>query len=171
MLEMDPTITETFCELIEAGNYIATCLRIVKITRHTYNRWMRLGAEGVDPYRTFYDRILEAEAVCEANLVEQWTKAGKTDWRAIQNLLSRRFPERWREVKESHIDVEVGGEVKIVLPHNNRDNLSTVRTVDDDAPDPEMPALGAGEGYDDTGEDSEGDEVEGEYTFIEGLEE
>ncbi len=121
LLEIDPTITDRFCDIIRSGNHISVALRVLKMSRPLYRRWMNLGKEGISPYDHFYREVIQAEAECEALLVEQWVNQGEGDWRAIQNFLARRFPDRWKDTKETKTDINVSGQVQIVLPDNGRE--------------------------------------------------
>lgn len=86
--------------------------RKLGIHRKTYNAWMKVGedahlaGEGQSPKdghvflcRTLYEKIEEAEAKAEMNLLEEvktLAATGKTSWNAPAQILERRFPDRWK---------------------------------------------------------------------------
>ncbi len=129
ILEVDPDFQEKFCQLLKDGNFIATACRALKITRPTYRRWMRLGEDEIEPYAAFYRAVLVAEAECEATMVKDWSTS--PDWRAKQNFLARRFPDRWREPAKE-VKHDVSGSVQILLPDNGRGDHAQLQSGGDE---------------------------------------
>ena len=109
-LYLDPTIQNTLLEYIRKGNHIRVACRAVGINPGTYARWVKW-AEGKDRFATkppppelivFVDKIREAEALCEAEIVKNISTDALEDSEIGLKFLARRYPERWSERKEIH---------------------------------------------------------------------
>ena len=110
---------ETFCNSLQAGNYILPSLAYAGINKDTYYTWRRKGMEAVKEvgdgdiskhkharYAAFNERVKEAEAASEVGLVAIWRKEAKTDWRGARDLLGRRFPERWSKQETHNVNLK-----------------------------------------------------------------
>lgn len=106
----DPKLQSTLIEYIRNGNYIRVACRAVGISPATYNKWVRW-AEHKDRLNhrppppeliEFIDRIREAEALCETDMVKTIRSESLDDGELGLKFLSRRYPERWSEHKEIH---------------------------------------------------------------------
>lgn len=61
----------------------------------TINEWIKRAKDGEEPYQTFWQEILEAEAFAEMRLLGYWSKAAETNWQAARDLLKVRFRADW----------------------------------------------------------------------------
>lgn len=166
-LEVDPALVDRVCERILNGVHISTICKIEGIRRQTYQRWIRLGAEGIDPYRSFYERVRAAEAELEEKLTSAWMSGAldEGDLKAIERFLSKRFPKNWKETKETvnKHEVKHSGSVVISLPDNGRNDNPAVQAstvVNENA----LP-----EGNEDTEDlefDDDADVIEGEFREV-----
>lgn len=90
-------------ELVRSGNFRATALRAVGLSKNVIRNWEILGEEGKQPYADFAERLQEAEAISETELVARIRNAspaivgaqGPDLWQAALALLERRFGDRW----------------------------------------------------------------------------
>lgn len=109
------TITPEIITLIEAevvkAHWPKVVARRLGVHTQTFNSWMKKGEEahlnddGDDPrddlylYRQLYERIEEAEAKAEMDLLNhcrEQAALGKTSWNGFLTTLERRFSDRWR---------------------------------------------------------------------------
>jgi hypothetical protein len=127
-------------DLTRKGYPRSTVAAMTGISYVTLNNWLKWGAPdevdkngtrlNKDVYYAFHEDYLKAEAVSETEAIDLLREAGRGDWRAALEFLSRRFPDNWRP--ESKKIVEVGGEVE----HTVRD-INVERMLED----PEVAAL------------------------------
>lgn len=82
---------ERLVGLLRAGNTRKAAARAAGLSRTTIDAWMRLGAQGEEPYASFRSRVEAARAEGEARQVTQIATAAAEDWRAGAYLLERRF--------------------------------------------------------------------------------
>ena len=109
-LYLDPKLQSTLLEYIRNGNHIRVACRAAGIHPSTYAKWVkwaeykdRLNPEPPPPELiAFIDKIREAEALCEAEIVKNIRSDAMENSEIGLKFLSRRYPERWSERKEIH---------------------------------------------------------------------
>ena len=96
---MEPTaeITDRVYESVSRGLFLTQAARLAGVSTDTIARWKKKGAEGIEPFRTFFERLEEAELRGEEALLRIWRDAAPADWRAAREMLAKRFPERWSD--------------------------------------------------------------------------
>ena len=107
--KLNDNLIDTFAQVIALGNYPTVACQVVRIHISTYRLWMRRGEDAVredDPYRRFYLRVKEAEAISEGYAVEKWRKHMGTNYKAARDFLARRFSTRWGPTYKITIEVE-----------------------------------------------------------------
>ena len=107
--KLNEHLIDTFSQVIALGNYPTVACQVVRIHISTYRLWMRRGEDAVDdssPYRQFYLRVKEAEAISEGYAVEKWRKHMGTNYKAARDFLARRFSSRWGPTYKITIEVE-----------------------------------------------------------------
>lgn len=112
---------------IEAGNFYSTACQLAGVSYTTFQNWMKRGGDPdladdddpvpVEPYLSFAADIREAEAKHESGLLAKI--AASPDWKAQAHILDRRHGSRWSD-KKTGVQVQAAGEVRIVLPDNQR---------------------------------------------------
>ena len=104
----DPKTQSTLLEYIRNGNHIRVACRAAGISPTTYAKWVRW-AEYKDRLNPnppppelieFIEKIREAEANCEVEIVENVRARSMNDGELGLKFLARRYPERWGEKKE-----------------------------------------------------------------------
>ena len=106
----DPKTQSTLLEYIRNGNHIRVACRAVGIHPSTYAKWVkwaeykdRLNPEPPPPELiAFIDKIREAEALCEAEIVKNISTDALENSEIGLKFLARRYPDRWGERKEIH---------------------------------------------------------------------
>lgn len=97
-------------ELVRAGNFRATAMRAVGLSKNVIRNWEQLGEKGEEPYASFTADLQEAEAMSEVELVRDVRTAEDIKHAShLIQLLERRFGDRWcarinqhkRETEES----------------------------------------------------------------------
>lgn len=92
---------------IENGNYAKVAAEASGIAETTFYRWMSEGKSAKSgKKREFWESITRAENVAESKIVTQWKKLGEQDWRALMELLQRRYPDRWANTQRIEVAVE-----------------------------------------------------------------
>lgn len=88
---------EKICDGVLKGNYITTVCRSVGITNATYNNWKKKGKEGIEPYKTFYEKVTECEAKAEMDILNViYTNAiDQGNWLSSAWILERKYPQRF----------------------------------------------------------------------------
>ena len=89
-------VCDNICDGLKKGNYITTCCMASGINRHTYYNWKKRGEKGEEPYKTFLERVTEAEAIGEMLHVEIiHDTAVSGNWLSSAWLLERKYPQRF----------------------------------------------------------------------------
>src|SRR5438067_1247113 len=90
-----PEICNRVIDTVRAGNYWSTAAAAAGVHRATLYTWMAKGEEATEgPFRDFYERMCEAEALAEIDAVAAVREA-KQGWQAHITFLERRHSERW----------------------------------------------------------------------------
>lgn len=122
---------------IREGNYIVTACRLAGISKDTFLDWMCKGGDqrytravkeedAVEPYKSFVNDVITAEAEAESNLLGKVQTGADKDWKAASWMLERRYNTRWGG-RDSRKDIAIGASsgsgatVVILLPDNGRD--------------------------------------------------
>lgn len=95
---------ERFFAALKSGLSRHACANFAGISAHVFNNWLRraekeLREEQETEYTEWYLRLLQVEAELEMQLVSDWLSHTKTNWRAAQEFLKARFPERYSTEK------------------------------------------------------------------------
>jgi hypothetical protein len=94
--KLNAEVVGRFLMVIRAGNYRETAARLAGIGPATMYRWLH------DPrpeYAAFRMALDMCEAEVEVEVIGNLVRLSRTSTRAAAFILSRRWPERWRELK------------------------------------------------------------------------
>ena len=136
--KLNRTICDKICEGVLKGNYITTVCRSVGINRRTYYEWKKKGEQGLEPYKQFYDRVTEAEAQAEMDILNViYTSAvDQGNWLSSAWILERKYPNRFGkreqmalqtdndfklEISTAKSPYELGEEEKKLLEEDRKD--------------------------------------------------
>ena len=97
MRGLTPEVQKQIINLLVRGNFRNVTARAVGLQLQAFNEYIKLGEQGQEPYKTFYELVCRAEAYAESNLVDIWRQQANMSWQAISTFLARRFPERWSQ--------------------------------------------------------------------------
>lgn len=120
-LKLTAKVSKIICDAIRAGNYPSVACRAAHISLDSLARWRKRGAAGEEPFAQFLRDLQQAEDDHEVAAVKAVHRAGKQDWRAHLEILSRRHPERWSREREraafgfSGDDIGRGAGLNIIL--------------------------------------------------------
>ena len=112
---MDESKIKKAIELIENGSYVKPAIQSVGLNYHTHLNWMRNGKKGIKPYDKYYERIEQAKAKSETDIVEMLhdsIEQGNTG--VAQWMLSRKFPKRWEKTERSEVKVDNTQKIELV---------------------------------------------------------
>lgn len=105
-----PQLIETVAGLIEAGNYPKSACEASGLSYKTYLEWIKRG-EGrnrhlpaTPEYVAFAQRMRQAEAKAEVQVVDMVVKAIPKDPAIGLRFLGRRWKERWSESVEVNVN-------------------------------------------------------------------
>jgi len=112
--KLNEELIKKICNFIRAGNYIETACQAVGIDPSTFYRWRKKGSLEQDSEQDslilqFCNAVKEAEAESEVALVLEIRKKATEDWRAADNILKKRFRERWGD----NLGLTHGGKVEV----------------------------------------------------------
>ena len=112
---MDEWKIKKAIKLIENGSYVKPAIQSVGLNYYTHLNWMRNGKKGIKPYDEYYDRIEQAKAKSETDIVEMLhdsIEQGNTG--VAQWMLARKFPKRWEKTERSEVKVDNTQKIELV---------------------------------------------------------
>lgn len=111
--------------LIGDGNYIETACLAAGFSRTTLHNWKKKAEQGEIAAIAFVNALEKAQAIAEADAVDDVRRAGKAGpqfWAASATRLERRHPDRWGKRPEAvdtpRVVVQIGvkdGDVQVQL--------------------------------------------------------
>lgn len=111
----DPDVVERLLAGLRDGLPRDAACQQAGLSRRTFYTWQRRAKEGYAPAGALVEAIEQAEAVAEAEHLENIRRAGQhvPQWTASAWYLERKYPERWgrrtREDLEPRVQVFIGG--------------------------------------------------------------
>lgn len=136
--KLNRTVCDKIVEGVLKGNYVSTVCQSVGINRSTYYDWKKKGKQGIEPYKQFYDRVTEAEAQAEMDILNViYTNAiDEGNWVSSAWILERKYPDRFGkreqmalatdndfklEISTAKSPYELGEEEKKLLEEDRKD--------------------------------------------------
>jgi hypothetical protein len=80
---------------VEAGNFRETACASAGVSTSTLRSWLRKGAKGKQPFKSFSEALDRAEADSEAAVAEKLAEMALKDPKTAVAFLERRWRERW----------------------------------------------------------------------------
>ena len=135
--KLNKDMCERICEGLRQGNYITTVCRANGISQRSFYAWKKKGEQGLEPYKTFLERVEEAEAEGEmlhVGIIHDTALTG--NWLSSAWLLERKYPERFGkrekmalqtdndfklEISTAKSPYELGEEEKKLLEEDRKD--------------------------------------------------
>lgn len=131
-------VCDKIVEGVLKGNYITTVCQSVGIHKTTFYAWKKKGEQGLEPYKEFYDRVTEAEAQAEMDILNViYTNAiDQGNWVSSAWILERKYPNRFGkreqmalqtdndfklEISTAKSPYELGEEEKKLLEEDRKD--------------------------------------------------
>lgn len=113
--KLNKTVCDKICEGVLKGNYITTVCKSVGISPKTYYYWKKKGEQGIEPYKTFYERVTEAEAQAEMDILNViYTNAiDQGNWVSSAWILERKYPQRFGKREQMALATDNNFELKI----------------------------------------------------------
>jgi transposase len=102
---LTPRVQEIIVDAITSGGTDRTAIAAAGISRRAYYYWLVRGRAGEEPYSSFAEAVLHADAVAQGRCLRIIDQAGPKDWRAAAWWLERRHPDEWGR----HPRVDVAG--------------------------------------------------------------
>jgi hypothetical protein len=101
-----PEKVTRICEAIRLGMSSADACRYAGVARSTYEEWKAKAlARPGSPFAEAIDQINAALAESELRLLGYWSRSAADDWRAAQQLLAVRWPERYSDTRRVQVTV------------------------------------------------------------------
>lgn len=102
-------VQDKICAALRANWPMSTAAAAAGMKIRTVNDWLHKGAQEIEPYASFYDAVMTAQAVGEGRLIKKLDEASEAgDTKSTQFLLERRHRHNWGRVDkvehEAHID-------------------------------------------------------------------
>jgi hypothetical protein len=105
-----PELTEKFCEVIRAGNYMETAARVCGVPEDLVRVWMhRGGKQASGKFHDFANAVGQALAESEMGMVQIIQGQAKASWKAAAWYLERRFSERWGKKESVNVNGHIDG--------------------------------------------------------------
>lgn len=116
----DPATVRAILDNIREGNYMIPSAIAAGVPKDTFFYWIRKGKKARSgKHKRFYDAVQCAKAEAELELVKKVKAHGATEYKAILEMLARRFPDRWAKREKVKADITLtgkdGGPVEIVV--------------------------------------------------------
>lgn len=109
---LTPELQAKVVALVRRGNLRNVAAASVGVTTRKFNDWLRLGAQGQEPYADFLEAIDQAEAEWETRMVQSIEGAGvsgeRGEWKASAWMLERRKPAVWGQKTQVDHSINVG---------------------------------------------------------------
>lgn len=88
--KLDPAVVKAICDALEIGLPEKYAAEAAGVSEMTFHSWLRKGGEGIEPYKSFSDKVMIARAKGAKHL---WLRAitGGSNSQAAQWGLERRF--------------------------------------------------------------------------------
>ena len=111
--KLTPEVQSRIISAIADGNHLETAAAAGGIAYSTYRIWILRGQFAIQtrsrkradrPFMEFLEATTRAEHEAEAKLVANWSTAARTDWRAAESLLARRYPAHWARPRNVEIE-------------------------------------------------------------------
>lgn len=123
--KLDDLTAQRLVAAVEKGLPRDTAAKLARIHPATFFEWLKRGRNGEPGFVEFHDRVKEAEAKGEEELVAAIRSAGKNSWQANAWLLERRRPQVWGLRKYEQPEARPGG----TLATSPAENLSIAESV------------------------------------------
>jgi hypothetical protein len=94
-LQLTEEVATKIIQQIQLGTPRKYAARAAGIDQTTFNRWLRQGASGEEPFASFAARVDEAVATAIARSARQVHAQGRDDWRAAAWYLARTAPDEF----------------------------------------------------------------------------
>ncbi len=106
---LDEDTATILLDSIRAGMHLQQAAALAGVGHTTFQKWMRMGEEGAEPYASFRHAAMSAEAMSEQDHVKAVAMAGQFgDWRASAWFLERRWAgKRWQHQNQLAISGEI----------------------------------------------------------------
>jgi len=93
---IDEQIQERLLQAIRLGAFIEHACYYAGINSSTFRQWRQKATEGIEPYKSFWIRINEAESEAIMRRLARIENAGKEgSWQADAWYLERKYPDKF----------------------------------------------------------------------------
>lgn len=128
---LTPELQVAIVKGVKTGAHPSTAAQALGVDRSTFLRWMARGADryelddagqeklvpGQEPFRTLRHAVQRAEAEVEADLANRYRvvsrQAAFGNANYLSGLLTKRWPERWRESQSLEVSGPQGGPIEV----------------------------------------------------------
>jgi hypothetical protein len=112
--------TQDICYWLSRGAIPDTAIARAGIPRTVFNRWLRAGSAGQDPFTDFVAKVEHALIKFECELLDFFAKNANTNMSAATFLFNLRFGAKYKKIAEQEAGLEgieavLGAQVKPLL--------------------------------------------------------
>ena len=105
----DLDVQDRIVDKIKSGVHPDIAARACGISINAFKMWMQRGSESeIGKYADFYLKVSQADAELHEISVGRLVEAAKTDWKANEVFMQRRFREHWG--KDSKTTIKIGAD-------------------------------------------------------------
>lgn len=128
-----PENIEKLVRIVAGGAHREPAAAFIGVDRATLFRWLKKGAEGLEPYVSFRNAMAAAESQAELTMTKVLVESGKKDPQWALKFLERRFAERWAQRNGDVPPLEPEAPVQVVV------NLTSAGGDEPYEPQPKRP--------------------------------
>jgi len=102
---LDETIRDRLIQAIKLGAFIEHACIYAGINSSTFRLWRKHAQSGLEPYKSFWEEVQQAESESIVRRIARIEKAGLDgSWQADAWILERKYPDKFG--KRDHLKVE-----------------------------------------------------------------
>ena len=102
-----PELAKKILSIVQAGNCREVACASAGVTLTTLTHWLKMAADGEEPFVAFSEQLDQTEASLEAILVASLRQKAQEDPNVAFRLLERRFPQRWAPNAQPAVNINM----------------------------------------------------------------
>ena len=113
---LDEDLTDRLLEAIRLGMYTEHACAYAGINSSTFRLWRKKAEEGVEPYKSFWLQVNQAEGTAIIRRMARIEQAGKDGhWQADAWVLERKYPDKFGRKEKLQLQGDPNAPVEIEL--------------------------------------------------------
>ncbi len=114
--KLDDELTDRLLQAIRLGSYIEHACAYAGINSSTYRRWRKNAEEEIEPFKSLFEQINQAEAEGIMRRIGRIEKAAQDgNWTADAWLLERKYPDKFGKRDRITLQADPNAPVEVNL--------------------------------------------------------